>query len=45
MKQLGRELDTPNHYFDPKEVNRKVTERVEEAQTIKPANGVPAPGS
>jgi hypothetical protein len=44
MRQLRRELDTPNHYFDPNEVNRKVAERIEQTQTIKRANGLPATG-
>jgi hypothetical protein len=45
MQRLRRELDTPNHYFDPNEVNRKVAERIEQAETIKPTNGLPVTGS
>jgi len=43
MKQLGRELASPNQGIDPNEVNRKITERIDKAKTtIKPGNGVPA---
>lgn len=46
MKQLSRELATPNHYFDLNEVNRKVAERIENEQPkVRPGNGVPAPGN
>jgi hypothetical protein len=46
MKELGRELASPNQNLDPDEVNRKITERIERAATeVKPGNGLPAPGS
>ena len=31
MRQLRRDLDAPNHYFNPEEVTRKVAERRERA--------------
>jgi hypothetical protein len=46
MKELGRELASPNQNLDPDEVNRKITERIEKAATErKPGNGLTAPDS
>jgi len=45
MRDLGRELESPNRIFDVEEVNRKVKDRLEHVEfESRLGRGLPAPG-
>ena len=45
MRDLGRELESPNRIFDAEEVNRKVKDRLEHVEfEARLGRGLPAPG-